>query len=245
MHTLQDKIILVTGANRGIGKSLVKTALDKGAAKVYATGRDLSKMPDFEDEKVIHFELDIANSAQISTVVKETEDTQVLINNAGILSPGSILDGDMDAIRKDMDVNYYGTINMMRTYAPILERNAPAILVNIASIVAYSPLASIAGYSASKGALYSATLSVRTELAKKGITVHAVNPGAIDTDMNKGSDWEMPTADITAGIILDQVELKELDIIPDDRGLGMHQAWREDPKKLAEVFHDLYHGVES
>jgi NAD(P)-dependent dehydrogenase (short-subunit alcohol dehydrogenase family) len=241
MQTLQDKVVLITGANRGIGQSLVKASLEKDARKIYATGRDLSKMPNFGDDRVMSLELDIVNNKQITQTIEHASDTQILINNAGVLSIGTILGGEMKGMENDMNVNYYGTINIMRAFAPILEKNAPARIVNIVSIVAYSPLPSIAGYSASKSALYSATLSARIELAKKGITVHAVNPGAIDTDMNKGSDWDMPSPDSVAKTILDQVENEELDIIPEEIGLGMFNAWKEEPSKLAEVFHNIYH----
>ncbi|WP_422858592.1 SDR family NAD(P)-dependent oxidoreductase [Flagellimonas sp. S174] len=241
MQTLKDKVILVTGANRGIGKSLVKESLNKGAKKVYATCRDLSKMPKFEDTRVVILELDVTNDYQIEQVLKQASDTEVLINNAGVLSAGSILKGEIADIKKDMNVNYYGTLGMMKSFSSVLESNSPSRMINITSIVAYSPLPSIAGYSASKAALLSATYSVRIELAKKGVTVHAVNPGAIDTDMNKGSDWDMPSPDNVAKVILDKVENEELDIIPEDIGLGMFKAWKEDPKKLAEIFHNIYH----
>jgi NAD(P)-dependent dehydrogenase (short-subunit alcohol dehydrogenase family) len=242
MQTLKDKVILITGANRGIGKSLVISLLEKGARKIYATSRDLSKMPNFGDERVVTLELDITDNAQVLKIAEQTKDVEVLINNAGILSQGNILEGEISAVENDMNVNYYGTINMMRAFALILEKNKPSKIVNLVSIVAYSPLPSIAGYSASKTALYSATLSVRIELAKKGIIVHAINPGAIDTDMNKGSEWNMPAPDGIAKIILDKVEAGELDIVPDEMGLGMFNAWKESPSKLAEMFHNMYHG---
>lgn len=242
MQSLKNKIILITGANRGIGQSLVKASLEKGATKIYATSRDLSKMPNFADDRVVSLELDITNNDQISKVAEITKDTQILINNAGVLSQGNILEGEIDSVENDMKVNYYGTMNMMRAFAPILAGNAPAKIVNIVSIVAYSPLPFIAGYSASKAALFSATHSVRIELAKKNITVHSVNPGAIDTDMNKGSDWDMPAPDGIAKIILDKVEAGELDIVPDEMGLGMFNAWKEEPSKLAEIYHKMYHG---
>ena len=130
---------------------------------------------------------------------------------------------------------------MMRAFAPILITNGASIMINIVSIAAYSPLPSIAGYAASKAALYSATLSVRIELAKDGVAVYAVNPGAIDTDMNKGSDWEMPDPDTTAVKILEYVSAGKLDIVPDDMGQGMYAAWREDPEKLSKIFSDLYY----
>lgn len=242
MQTLKDKVIFITGANRGIGKSLVEAGLEKGARKIYATSRDLKKLPDFGDQRVVALELDITNNSQISLIIEKTQDVQILINNAGTFNQGTILEGEISGMQNDMKTNYYGTINMMRAFAPILENNAPSKIVNIISIVAYSPLPSIAGYAASKAALFSATLSARTELAKKGISVHMVNPGAINTDMNKGSDWEMPSPKGIAKIILDNVELDKLEIVPDEMGLGMFNAWKEEPSKLAEIFHNIYHG---
>ncbi len=242
MQTLKGKVILVTGANRGIGKSLVKSSLEKGAKKVYATSRNLNKMPNFGDERVVTLELDITDNIQILKVAEKTKDVEVLINNAGVLSQGNVLEGEVSGFENNMNVNYYGTINMMRAFAPILEKNSPAKIINIVSIAAYSPLSFISGYAASKAALFSATKSVRIELAKKGITVHAINPGAIDTDMNKGSEWDMPAPDGIATIILDKVEAGELDIVPDEMELGMFNAWKEAPSKLAEMFSNMYHG---
>ncbi len=243
MEKLQNTTIFITGANRGIGKSLVKAALAKGAGKVYAASRDINNLPDFKDNRVIPIELDITNTDLVAHAAEIASDTKVLINNAGVLSPGTILEGDMEGKQKDMEVNYFATINMMRAFVPILEKNIPARIVNVASIAAYSPLPFIAGYAASKAALFSATQAVRIELAKKGITVHAVNPGAIDTDMNKGSEMEaMGNPDLTAKSILDEVEKGILDIIPDDMGKGMYDTWRKEPSKLAAVFHDMYHG---
>lgn len=242
MKTIKDKIVLVTGANRGIGKALVQASLKKEAKKVYATCRDLSKMPNFGDKRVIPLELDITNNKQVIEVASRANDAQILINNAGVLNEGTILDGEWDRIKTDMNVNYFGTVGMMREFTDVLQRNAPSKIVNITSIVAYSPLPSIAGYSASKAALLSATYAARIELAKKGVMVHAVNPGAIDTEMNKGIDWDMPSPYSVAKTILDSVENGELDIIPEKIGLGMFNAWKEEPSKLAKMFYNMYHG---
>jgi NAD(P)-dependent dehydrogenase (short-subunit alcohol dehydrogenase family) len=242
MQTFKDKVILITGANRGIGKSLVKSSLEKGARKIYATSRDLSKMPNFGDERVVTLELNITDNTQILKIAEQTKDVEVLINNAGILSQGNILEGEISAVENDMNVNYYGTINMMRAFAPILEKNAPAKIVNMVSIAAYSSLPFSAGYSASKSALFSATQSVRIELVKKNILVQAINLGAVPTDMTKGMPFDMPSSDSVAKLILDKVETGELDIVPDEIGLGMFNDWKEAPSKLAKMYSDKYHG---
>jgi len=241
MQIFKDKVILITGANRGIGGALVKASLNNGARKIYATCRDLNTMPVFDDSRVVTLSLNITDDKQITMVARVAQDTEILINNAGVLSAGNILEGDLLGMDNDMKVNYFGTIKMMRAFAPILRKNKPSKIINIVSIAAYSPLPSIAGYAASKAALFSATQSVRIELAKEGIAVYAVNPGAIDTDMNKGSDWDMPDPDSTALKILEYVSKGKLDIVPDEMGQGMYNIWREDPSKLAKIFSDLYY----
>lgn len=242
MQIFKDKVILITGANRGIGKSFVKALLNSEARKIYVTCRDLKKMPAFDDDRIVPLQLDITVDKQVAVTAMTAQDTEILINNAGALSPGNMLQGDLSGMENDLNVNYFGTIKMMRAFAPILIKNKPSILINIVSIAAYSPLPSIAGYAASKAALYSATQSVRIELAKTGVSVYAVNPGAIDTDMNKESDWDMPDPDSTAVKILACVALGKSDIVPDEMGQEMYAAWREEPAKLAKIFSDLYHG---
>ncbi len=241
MQIFKDKTILITGANRGIGRSLVEALLNNGVRKIYATCRDVNKMPAFNDDRIISLSLDITNDQQVAYTAAEAHDTQILINNAGTIHSGNILEGDLLGMDNDLQVNYFGTIKMMRAFAPILIRNKPSLMINIISIAAYSPLPSIAGYAASKAALFSATQSVRIELAKKDVSVYAVNPGAIDTDMNKGSDWNMADPHRTAIKILENVSDGKLDSIPDEMGQGMYTTWREEPAKLAKLFSDLYY----
>ena len=242
MEIFKDKVVLITGSNRGIGKSMVKALLKNGVRKIYATCRDLKKMPVFDDDRIISLQLDITDDGEVAMITNTATDTEILINNAGTLNQGNILQGNLLGMENDLKVNYFGTIKMMRAFAPILMKNKPSIMINIVSIAAYSPLPSIAGYAASKAALYSATQSVRIELAKMDVSVYVVNPGAIDTDMNKGSDWNMPDPDSTAIKILESVATGKLDIVPDEMGQGMYAAWREEPAKLSKIFSDLYHG---
>ena len=239
---LKNKVVLITGTNRGIGKSLVKAVLDKGAKKVYATSRSLSKNIDFKDKRIVLLELDITDIKKIEDVARYATDTQVLINNAGILSQGNILEGDLEKIHLDMDVNYFSTINMMRAFAPVIEKNTSPAIINIVSIAAYTNFPFIAGYSASKAALYSATQAARIELKNKGISVYAIHPGAIDTDMNKGYEGEMTSPDEVAISILNEVETDKPDIIPDKVGRGMYEIWKKNPPDLEEIASKMYNG---
>ena len=238
----KNKVILITGTNRGIGKSLVEAALDKGARKVYATSRALSKSINFNDDRVVSLEVDITDTKSIKKIAAIATDTQILINNAGILSQGSILEGDLEKIHLDMDVNCFSTINMMRAFVPIIEKNMSPAIINIVSIAAYSNFPFIAGYSASKAALYSATQAARIELKSKGVSVYAVNPGAIDTDMNKGYEGEMTGPDEVAMSILDEVEVGGPDVIPDKVGKGMHEVWKKNPQELEAIACKMYNG---
>lgn len=230
-----NKTVLITGANRGIGKALVEALLKKNVKKVYACSR--KSLPDFKDARVVPISLDISDLAQIQNAAKIAQDTQILINNAGVISPGGIFTCDL---KRDMEINYFSTINMMKEFVPVLEKNIDPRIVNIASIAAYVNFPFIAGYSASKAALYSATQAARIELSSKGIHVHAVNPGAIDTDMNKGSTMDMTSPADVALSILNEVEKEVEDIIPDKIGRGMFEIWERSSKELEGLSRKMY-----
>ena len=115
------KTALVTGANRGIGFAIVNALLDSGVKKVYATARDISSMPDFEDPRVELLQLDINNAEQIDRAVKSASDIDLLINNAGVAAFTSLLDGPRESLSRDMQTNYFGTLDMIRSFVPILE----------------------------------------------------------------------------------------------------------------------------
>jgi len=128
----------------------------------------------------------------------------------------------------------------MRAFVPILKKNQDCRIVNIASIAKFTNFPFIAGYSASKAALYSITQAARIELSQYNIVVHAVNPGAIDTDMNRGQKMEMTSPVVVAKSILDEVENETLDIIPDKIGKYMFSLWQESPMKLEEAAKNMF-----
>lgn len=235
-----DKTVLITGANRGIGEALVRACLEKEVKKVYACSRQLEKLPQFNDSRIVPIRLDISSREQIKQATLLCKDTQILINNAGTLNPGSIFEGDLASFKHDMEINCFSTIEMMRAFVPVIEKNTDPRIVNICSIASYVNFPFIAGYSASKAALYSMSQAARIELSQKNIPVHIVNPGAIDTDMNKGSTMEMTAPIDVARSILSEVENEIEDIIPDKIGREMYEIWKQSSRELEELAKKLY-----
>ncbi len=227
----KDKIIFVSGANRGIGKAIVEALLKRGAKKIYAAARNPDQIST-EDARIEKIALDITDQAQIDATAKQCADTQILINNAGALVTQSAFEGTMDGIRRDMEVNYFGTLAMMRAFIPVLEKQDTAIIANVCSIASFMNFPFIGGYCASKAALYSITQGARMELAERNITVHSINPGPIDTNMADDIDMEKESPENTAEAILNGMERGDADIFPDPTGQGMFEAWREDYRSV-------------
>ncbi|AUN97309.1 short-chain dehydrogenase [Bacteriovorax stolpii] len=236
----RDKIVLITGANRGIGKALVEACLKKEVKKIYACARDKNALSVFQDERIIPLTLDISNQDQRLAAANMALDVQILINNAGVLHPGSLFGESTHDFREDMEINYFATIEMMRAFLPVLMKNKEARMINIASIAKFTNFPFIAGYSASKAALYSISQAARIELAQHNIPVHIVNPGAIDTDMNKGSTMQMTAPHEMAMNLLIDVEAEIEDIIPDKIGKSMYEIWERSPKELEALSRQLF-----
>jgi len=234
-----NKNILVTGANRGIGYALVFTLLEKGVRKIYAGARNTASLPNFHDDRVIPLTLDITKAEQISEAVTFTHDLDILINNAGSLELTSAFSGPLDRVVKDMSVNYFGLLSMMRGFLPVLEAKQHSALVNIVSIAAFVNVPLHGGYCAAKAAAFSLTQGARIEWASKGIAVHSVNPGPIDTDMTKEIAMEKFCPFDTAQIIVDGLEADIADIFPDPTGQQMFETWQKDYRDLEALSADL------
>ena len=232
---VKGKIVLVTGSNRGIGKALVFELLNRDAKKVYAAARKTEQLTDFHDARVVPVQLDITNKTQIKEATEVSSDIDILINNAGAAAFASAFDGQIDLLERDMQVNYFGTLAMMRAFIPVLEKRKQSAIINVASIAAFVNFPFLGGYSASKAALYSITQGARVELANKGITVHSVNPGPIDTDMGKDVDIEKTSPEETAKGIIDGFEANEADVFPDPIGKGMFETWSKNYRDLENI----------
>ena len=240
--TFSNRTALVTGANRGIGKALVAELLAAGVKKVYAAARNPAQLPDFADERVVPLTLDITNPSQVNDAAAAAADTDLLINNAGTAAFASLLDAPLETLQADVNVNYYGTLNMMRAFVPVLEGKRDAAIVNVVTIGAFVNFPGLGGYSASKAALFSASQGIRMELAPRGIAVHTVNPGPIDTDMAKDLEMDKTSPEETARNILAGIADGQAEIFPDATSQQMFEVWKGDYRELERMVAQMHHG---
>ncbi|WP_431245380.1 SDR family oxidoreductase [Leifsonia xyli] len=179
MTDITGSVALVTGANRGLGAAFVAALLDRGASKVYAAARRPETVV-VDDPRVVPLELDVTDADSIQRAAATASDVTVLVNNAGIALGQSLVTGDLVEIRREFDTNFWGPVNIVRAFAPVLEANGGGAIVNMHSALSWFAIDS---YSATKAALWSASNSARLELAPAGIQVVGVHVGYVDTEM--------------------------------------------------------------
>jgi NAD(P)-dependent dehydrogenase (short-subunit alcohol dehydrogenase family) len=226
--TIADKVVLVTGANRGIGQALVAEALRRGAKRVYAGTRQPLDHP---DPRVIPVTLDVTDAAQIQAAAEHVEALDILVNNAGIALYDDL--SDRATLERHLAVNLFGTWGVTQAFLPLLTRSRGAI-VNILSAYALAPLPLIPAYSISKAAAFSLTQSLRALLAGRGVRVHAVLTGPTETDMTRGFDIPKAPPESVARAIWDGVEAGEEDIFPDPMAQTLADSWRSGAAKALE-----------
>jgi NAD(P)-dependent dehydrogenase (short-subunit alcohol dehydrogenase family) len=233
---LDNKTILVTGANRGIGAALVRALLKHNVARVYAAARRPSSLPAFGDARVVPLALDITDEKQVAAAAFVAQDAQIVINNAGTANFGTVTGNSIGLVKADMQTNYFGTLSVTRAFAPVLERNGRGVIANVISVVGLTAFPSVGGYSASKAALHSATQSARNDLAGKGIHVVGIYPGPIDTDMARDFPMEKTTPEVAAGNILAGLIAEQDYIFPDPMSKEIGGIWVSDPLALERQY---------
>jgi NAD(P)-dependent dehydrogenase (short-subunit alcohol dehydrogenase family) len=233
---LGNKIILVSGANRGIGKAIVEALLLHPVKKIYAAARNVESLPNFGDTRVVPVQLDITDAGQIRSAAEIANDVDVLINNAGVASYAPVVAGEFALLQHDMEVNYFGTLNVVRAFEPVLEKAGAGAIANVISIIGLAAMAGVGGYCASKAALHSATQAMRAELKAKNISVYGIFPGPIDTDMSRNFDTPKTSARETAENIVKAIAADSEDIFPDPVSAEWGKLWATDPKGLERHF---------
>lgn len=227
---IKDKVIVVTGANRGIGAAIVSTFLEEGASKVYLAVRDVKSTKDLESkfgDRVVTMQADVSSTQSIQALAEKTTDANIVINNAGVGTPqATISDNVEEDFKFQLEVNAFGLLRVANAFANTLEKNKGA-LVQLNSIASMKNFAQVSTYSASKAASYSLTQGLRTELGAKGITVISVHPGPVATDMGKSAGFDGgATTESVAKAIAAGIEQGVFHIFPDDMAKQVGSAYQ-------------------
>jgi NAD(P)-dependent dehydrogenase (short-subunit alcohol dehydrogenase family) len=212
MVSLAGQTVLVTGANRGMGREYITQLLDRGVAKVYAAARD-PRAIDADDPRVVPLQLDVTDAGSVAEAGRTASDVSVLINNAGIARMTSVLDPDTSKLRAELETNLFGPLTLASTFADRIAERSGAI-VNVASVLAWLPIG--ASYGVSKAAVAYATDSMRLELGPRGVQVLGVYVGLVDTDMGKFSDAAKSDPTDVVRQVLDGIESGADEVLADE-----------------------------
>ncbi|MCC3279090.1 SDR family oxidoreductase [Arthrobacter sp. zg-Y40] len=231
MH-INGATALVTGANRGIGKSFVDELLKGGARKVYATARDVETI-DIRDSRVIPLRLDLLDEVSIKEAAVVASDVDLLINNAGITTGADLLTSPMGEIRADLETHLFGTLRVIRAFAPVIEAQGTGAIVNVLSVLSWVATTEGSGsYSVAKAAEWNMTNGVRVELTGRNILVQGVHLAGADTDMMAGVDGpKIDPANVAKGSLAG-VEAGAIEVLVDEPSRFVKASLSGDPARL-------------
>lgn len=235
---VRDSVVLITGANRGIGRAFAEEFLKSGAKKIYLGVRQPETVASFvshDPKRLIPLHLDVTDSKDIYMAASKARDVNILINNAGVLYDGNLLDDErMAEARHEMDVNYFGPLAMIRAFAPVLKMNGGGAVINISSIAGLVAMPGIPTYSTSKAALHFLTLEARMELSSQNTSVIGVYPGPVDTDMARSFKLLQIKPDQVARETIRGLESGETHIFPDPLLKDIYAVLQNGSKYVAE-----------
>ncbi len=228
---IKGTVALVTGANRGIGRALTEALLNRGVKKVYAAVRAPRSMDDLLDHRVVPLRLDVTDAHQIRAVAEAAGDVELVFNNAGVaLATALVGSAVLDKARREMEVNYFGPLQLLQELAPALAGNGGGAVVNIGSAAALSNVPFLPTYSASKAALHSLTQAARVLLGAQGTAVFGVYAGPVDTDMVRALELPKTAPRAVAEAVLDGIEAGQEDIYPDPFAMDFGRRFEASPK---------------
>ena len=184
---IENAVVLVTGANRGIGLAFVSELLARGARKVYAAARDPSSITPQPGVQALR--LDVNNPEDVAAAAALASDVTLVINNAGIAQPGGFMAADSEEVmRRIFETNVFGVLRVSKAFAPVLQANGGGALLNVLSVASWVNGGELAAYSASKSAAWSLTNALRHELAAQKTQVLGLHMAYVDTDLTRGFD---------------------------------------------------------
>lgn len=229
---ITGSVALVTGANRGMGRHFAQQLLQRGAAKVYATARDPRRV-DLPGAEVL--QLDVTDHASVTAAAAAATDVNLVVNNAGVSTLTNLITGDLADIRLEMDTHYFGTLTVIRAFAPILAANGGGAILNVNSALSWFSYDGANAYAAAKAAEWSLTNGVRLELARQGTQVTGLHVGSVDTDMMAGFDVDKSDPAQVVRAALDGVAAGAFEVLADDASARVKAALAADPRAFYDT----------
>lgn len=239
---IEDKTVLITGANRGIGKAYAEAFLEGGAKKIYLGVRHPKTVEEFTaqaPEKLVPIKLDVTNEAEIKAAAEKADDVEILINNAGILHMDTSIDSVADNARKEFEVNFIGPLLMTQAFAPVLKKNGGGVLITVSSIAGHVTFPGFASYCASKYAAQSLILSHRLDLKEQDTHVIGVYPGPIETDMTNGVHMDKFSPSLVTQATIEAIKNGDEEVFPDPTSQELYATFRKDPKMVEAAMAEM------
>src|SRR2546422_394365 len=241
---IKDRRVLITGANRGLGRTLAFAFADAGAREIFAGARkpqDVEKLKTDTTENggsIIPIKLDVTNDDDVQAAAR-LGFIDILVNNAGIAGYGNPLQMNFEDAVREMNVNYFGALRMTRALAPAMIERGEGMIVNVATAFAKVNLPIVGTYCATKAALLSLGQALRAYLSDKGVQVMTVMPTTIDTDMSRGADVPKMTTEFVASEILRHIREETIDPPIGEEAEGILKGLRNDPVALEKMLSQI------
>ncbi|MDM0045851.1 SDR family oxidoreductase [Variovorax dokdonensis] len=219
---IQNAVVLVTGANRGIGLTFARELIARGARKVYAGARDPASVT---QAGVQPLKLDVTSPSDVAAAAELASDVTLVVNNAGIAQPGGFLAPDSEEVaRRIFETNFFAMLRVSKAFAPILKANGGGAMLNVLSIASWINGGELAAYSASKSAAWSLTNALRNELAAQKTQVLGLHMAYVDTDLTRGLDAPKSSPEAIVKRALDGLESGADEVLADDLTLHVKQG---------------------
>jgi NAD(P)-dependent dehydrogenase (short-subunit alcohol dehydrogenase family) len=211
---LDDAVVLITGANRGLGLAFAREALARGARTVYAGARDPATVT---LPGVVPIKLDVTSPAEVAAAVERCGDVTLVVNNAGIgVAKPFLADGAIDDAHKLLETNFFGMWRVSQAFAPVLKAHGGGALLNVLSIASWVSSPGLAVYGATKSAAWALTNGLRHELREQKTQVLALHAGFIDTDLVRGLDVPKTPPDVVAQRAYDALAAGADEVLADE-----------------------------